>query len=36
MGGMVATWLRLEWLTIAGIVLVAHVGMDRLFGYGLK
>ena len=29
-------WLGLEWLAIAGVVLVAHVGMDRLFGYGLK
>ena len=24
------------WLVIAGAVLVAHVGMDRVFGYGLK
>jgi hypothetical protein len=23
-------------LTLAGVVLVAHVGMDRLAGYGLK
>ena len=25
-----------DWLVLAGAVLVAHVGMDRLFGYGLK
>ncbi len=24
------------WLVIAGAILVAHVGMDRAFGYGLK
>ena len=24
------------WLTLAGLVLVAHVGLDRLLGYGLK
>jgi hypothetical protein len=29
-------WLDLDWLTIAGVVLVAHVGMDRLSGFGLK
>lgn len=29
-------WLGLGWLTIAGVVLVAHDGGDRLFGFGLK
>jgi hypothetical protein len=29
-------WLGLSWLSIAGVVLVAHVGGDRLFGFGLK
>lgn len=29
-------WLSSVPLEIAGAVLVAHVGMDRLFGYGLK
>ena len=34
---LAAGWsLRLDWLALAGAVLVAHVGMDRLFGYGLK
>jgi hypothetical protein len=35
---MVSTWLRLEGLAllIAGVVLVAHIGMDRLSGFGLK
>jgi hypothetical protein len=29
-------WLGAGWLAIAGSVLVAHIGMDRLAGYGLK
>jgi uncharacterized protein DUF4260 len=29
-------WLGLGWLAVAGSVAVAHIGMDRLSGYGLK
>ena len=29
-------WLGVGWLAITGTVAVAHVGMDRLAGYGLK
>ncbi len=29
-------WRTDATLTIAGAILAAHVGMDRLFGYGLK
>lgn len=29
-------WSGTAWLTIVGAVLVAHVGMDRAMGYGLK
>jgi hypothetical protein len=29
-------WFGVGWLAIAGSVAVAHVGMDRLSGYGLK
>ena len=29
-------WMRESVLAIAGAVLTAHVGMDRLLGYGLK
>ena len=29
-------WLGIGSLAIAGTVLVAHIGMDRLLGYGLK
>ena len=29
-------WFGQGWLTIAGVVLVAHVGVDRLMGFGLK
>ena len=29
-------WLGIGWLAVAGSILVAHIGMDRLFGYGLK
>jgi hypothetical protein len=28
--------LSIGWLAIAGAVLVAHIGMDRMLGYGLK
>jgi hypothetical protein len=29
-------WTGQGWVVLAGAVLVAHVGMDRLAGYGLK
>ena len=29
-------WLGAGWLALAGSILVAHIGMDRLLGYGLK
>jgi hypothetical protein len=29
-------WLAIPWLALAGAVLIAHVGADRLFGFGLK
>jgi Domain of unknown function (DUF4260) len=29
-------WLNVTWVVLAGAVLVAHVGMDRALGYGLK
>jgi hypothetical protein len=29
-------WLGVGWLAIAGSVAVAHIGIDRLMGYGLK
>ena len=29
-------WLGVGWLAVAGSVALAHVGMDRLSGYGLK
>lgn len=38
-GGLVlglGTALAIPALVFAGIILIAHVGMDRLFGYGLK
>ncbi len=28
--------LATPWLVLAGVVLVAHVGLDRVLGYGLK
>lgn len=28
--------LALPWAVLAGAVLIAHVGADRLFGFGLK
>ncbi len=34
LGGGVA--LEVTWLALAGAVLVAHAGMDRALGYGLK
>jgi hypothetical protein len=36
--GLVAVglWLGLPWASLLGSVLVAHVGLDRLAGYGLK
>ncbi|HYC06721.1 MAG TPA: DUF4260 domain-containing protein [Candidatus Binatia bacterium] len=38
-GGVVlglGLWLGLGWLAIGGSILLAHIGMDRLAGYGLK
>ena len=38
-GGLVlgaGWWLALAPLTLAGAILVAHTGVDRLLGYGLK
>lgn len=29
-------WLAAPWLQLAGAMLIAHVGMDRAVGYGLK
>jgi hypothetical protein len=29
-------WLSVGWLILAGAVVLAHVGMDRALGYGLK
>lgn len=29
-------WFGVGWLALAGTVAVAHIGMDRLAGYGLK
>ena len=29
-------WLAVPWLTLVGAALVAHVGADRLLGFGLK
>ena len=29
-------WLGVGWLAVAGSVALAHIGMDRLSGYGLK
>jgi Domain of unknown function (DUF4260) len=29
-------WLGLDWALLAGSVVLAHVGMDRALGYGLK
>lgn len=29
-------WFGSGWLAVAGSVLVVHIGMDRLLGYGLK
>ena len=29
-------WIGLAWLALLGAVLIAHVGMDRAVGYGLK
>lgn len=28
--------LEVDWLAMAGAILVAHTGIDRVFGYGLK
>jgi len=32
----VGLWQGFAWLVLVGAVLVAHVGMDRALGYGLK
>ncbi len=29
-------WSGLSWVVLVGAILVAHVGMDRVAGYGLK
>jgi hypothetical protein len=29
-------WLAIGWLAIIGAILLAHIGMDRVAGYGLK
>jgi len=29
-------WLDVGWLAVGGSVLVAHIGVDRLLGYGLR
>ena len=29
-------WTGIDWVVLAGGILVAHVGMDRALGYGLK
>jgi Domain of unknown function (DUF4260) len=29
-------WLGIGWLAVIGAVLLAHIGMDRVAGYGLK
>ena len=29
-------WLSVGWVLLAGAVVLAHVGMDRALGYGLK
>lgn len=29
-------WFAIGWLLLAGAILLAHVGMDRALGYGLK
>jgi len=32
----IGLWLGIGWLAIGGSILLAHIGMDRLAGYGLK
>lgn len=32
----IGLWSSVSWLLLAGAILVAHVGMDRFAGYGLK
>lgn len=32
----VGAWTGIAWVTLTGAILVAHVGMDRAAGYGLK
>jgi hypothetical protein len=29
-------YFKIPWLELAGIILFAHIAMDRVFGYGLK
>ena len=29
-------YLDNRWLLITGLILIGHIGMDRMFGYGLK
>jgi len=34
---LVLGWhMNMPWLELAGIILFAHIAMDRVFGYGLK
>jgi len=32
----IGAWAGVDWVILAGAVLIAHVGMDRAAGYGLK
>jgi len=32
----IGAWTGIDWVVLAGAVLIAHVGMDRALGYGLK
>lgn len=32
----IGVWSTMAWVVLVGAILVAHVGMDRVLGYGLK
>lgn len=32
----IGVWSAMAWVVLVGAILVAHVGMDRVLGYGLK
>lgn len=32
----IGVWSGMAWVVLVGAILVAHVGMDRVLGYGLK